>query len=51
MHQRETEITTLNGVISRYGKELGIPTPANDIIVHMITLTERNYGKMWPDVK
>lgn len=51
IHQRETEISTLNGKISEYGKELGIPTPLNDTVTHMITLTQRNYGRMWPDVK
>lgn len=50
-HERQTEITTLNGVISRYGKELGIPTPLNDIIFNMVSATQLNYGKMYPDVK
>jgi 2-dehydropantoate 2-reductase len=33
---RRTEIDALNGAISRYGKELGIPTPVNDVITAVI---------------
>ena len=51
LHERQTEINTLNGVISRYGKELGIPTPLNDIIYNMVSATQMNYGKMFPDNK
>lgn len=50
MHERQTEIETLNGCISRYGKELGIPTPLNDIVTHMVRTMQRNYDNMWPKV-
>lgn len=33
---RRTEIDALNGAISRYGKELGVATPANDVITAII---------------
>ncbi|HOO47649.1 MAG TPA: ketopantoate reductase C-terminal domain-containing protein [Deltaproteobacteria bacterium] len=33
---RRTEIDALNGAISRYGKELGVPTPVNDVITAII---------------
>jgi 2-dehydropantoate 2-reductase len=29
---RRLEVEHLNGVVSRYGKELGVPTPVNDFI-------------------
>lgn len=47
-HERQTEIHTLNGVIARYGKELGIPTPYNEMISHMVALTEKNYEHLFP---
>lgn len=31
-----TEIDALNGAISRYGKELGVPTPVNDVVTAII---------------
>ncbi len=33
---RRTEIDALNGAISRYGRELGVPTPANDVVTAII---------------
>ena len=33
---RLTEIDALNGAISRYGRELGIPTPVNDVLTAII---------------
>ena len=33
---RRTEIDALNGAISRYGRELGVPTPVNDVITAII---------------
>ena len=50
MHQdyskgRLTEIDYLNGQISNYGKELGIPTPINDMITHLIHQLETKYNK------
>ena len=47
MYQRKTEIDTLNGAISKYGKELGIPTPANDLITKIISCIEKNYSKQY----
>ncbi len=44
LHQRgKTEIDALNGAISRYGKELGIPTPVNDLITAMIKFLEKKH--------
>ena len=33
---RLTEIDALNGAISRYGRELGVPTPVNDVLTAII---------------
>ncbi len=49
MHHRQTEIMTLNGAISKYGKELGIPTPANDMIVKIISCIQKNYDKQYKE--
>jgi ketopantoate reductase len=51
MHERQTEITTLNGVMSRYGRELGIPTPGNDFIFHTISCIQKHYAELYPKVK
>lgn len=48
IHERQTEITTMNGVIARYGQELGVPTPLCEIITHMISLTQKNYEHLYP---
>ncbi|QNR06783.1 ketopantoate reductase family protein [Macrococcoides canis] len=49
MHQdytnkRLTEIDYLNGQIAKYGDELGIETPANDLITHLIHQLEMKYA-------
>lgn len=38
---RKTEIDALNGAISRYGKDLGISTPYNDILTALIKFKEK----------
>ena len=40
---RQTEIDSLNGAIARYGRELGIPTPANDYIARFVKIIEDNF--------
>ena len=42
-HKRKTEIDSLNGAIARYGRELGIPTPANDYLTRLVKIIEDNY--------
>ena len=44
---KQTEIGTLNGAISKFGKELGIPTPANDLLYQMVCTLQSNYEKTW----
>ncbi|NPV61378.1 MAG: ketopantoate reductase family protein [Methanotrichaceae archaeon] len=38
---RRTEIDALNGAISRYGRELGIATPYNDLLTALIKFKEK----------
>jgi 2-dehydropantoate 2-reductase len=39
---RRTEIDAINGAIWRYGRQLGIPTPCNEIMTRLIWARERN---------
>lgn len=39
---RPTEIQSLNGIICRRGRELGIPTPTHDALVALVGLRERS---------
>jgi 2-dehydropantoate 2-reductase len=43
---RKTEIDALNGAISRYGRELGIATPYNDLLTELIKFKERPENRM-----
>lgn len=45
---RRTETRFLNGVVSRKGREIGIPTPANDAVVEISRRIE--LGELEPDV-
>jgi 2-dehydropantoate 2-reductase len=45
LHGRKTEIDALNGAIVQYGKELGIPTPYNELITNLIHFKEKNETK------
>ena len=38
--QRKTEIDYINGFVSAKGKELGIPTPYNDLVVRLVSKAE-----------
>lgn len=42
-HQRETEIRIINGAVSRLGKENGIPTPCNDMILNLVLAKQSLY--------
>jgi 2-dehydropantoate 2-reductase len=41
MKRRRTEIEYLNGHVARRGAELGVPTPANDLVVQLVLRMER----------
>ncbi len=40
---RETEIRIINGAVSCLGKEKGIPTPCNDLILHLVLAKQYIY--------
>lgn len=42
--RKPTEIEHLNGLISRRGRELGVPTPANDALYALVKLIESGYA-------
>ena len=44
---RETEVDVVNGGVAGKGRELGIPTPANDKVVELVHAIER--GETKPD--
>lgn len=41
MSGRRTEIDALNGAISQYAKDLGVETPYNDFLTHLVKFKER----------
>ena len=47
MNHRQTEVGVLNGMISQYGRELGIPTPFNDVLTVMVKCIQGNYDKQY----
>lgn len=47
LHKRPTEIEFLNGAISRYGRQLGVKTPYNDVLTLLISCIENNYDKQY----
>ena len=46
---RRTEVDYINGLVSRKGKEAGVPTPANDLAVDFMKRLERGELRMAPD--
>ncbi len=41
-HGRQTEIEALNGAICRYAQELGLATPANDVVCQLVRFLEKH---------
>ena len=46
-NKRQTEIDVLNGMIAKYGKELGIPTPTCDVLSQVVHAIQGNYDKQF----
>ncbi|MCI6027010.1 MAG: ketopantoate reductase family protein [Oscillospiraceae bacterium] len=46
-NKRKTEIDTINGTIVRLGRQLGIPTPVNETMVHLVRLISNHYADQW----
>jgi len=42
--RRATEIAFLNGGITRFGRELGVPTPLNDAVAQLVTALEDSWS-------
>ena len=42
-NHRETEIRIINGAVSRLGKEKGIPTPCNDLMLNLVLAKQSLY--------
>ena len=47
MNKKTTEIETHNGVIVKYGKRLGIPTPYNECVAAFIQVIQNHYSDMF----
>ncbi len=43
IHHHETEIRIINGAVCRYGREHGIPTPCNDLLVQLVLAKQSIY--------
>lgn len=46
-NKRPTEIDTINGYIVKEGKRLGIPTPVNETLMHLVRLISNHYADQW----
>lgn len=46
-NKRQTEIGVLNGMIAKYGEELGIPTPTCDVLSQVVRAVQGNYDKQF----
>lgn len=51
IHQRQTEISVLNGAIVKYGEKYGIPTPVNSVLTAVISCMQNNYGAQYKENK
>jgi 2-dehydropantoate 2-reductase len=47
---RRSEIDNLNGVIAENGRDLGVPTPINDLIIDVMHQLERGQVQRGPDI-
>ncbi len=45
LNKKRTEIDYINGAIVRQGKSLGIPTPVNEALTHLVRAIEAGYEK------
>ena len=44
---RQTEVDSLTGAISMYGRKVGVPTPTCDIITHLVKAIQANYENQY----
>lgn len=46
-NKRQTEIDTINGYVVREGRRLGIATPVNETLMHLVRLISNHYEDQW----
>lgn len=49
LSSKRTEIDYINGVITRQGKALSIPTPVNEVLINLVKTIESSYSKVPED--
>lgn len=49
IYKRQTEVKTLSGAISRFGRIAGVPTPTCDVLSQVVTAIQGNYDKRYKD--
>lgn len=49
IYKRQTEVNTLSGAISRFGKLAGVPTPTCDVLSQIVRAVQANYDKRYKD--
>ena len=49
MNHRITEIDNLNGMIVKYGKEYGIPTPICEVMTQIVHCIQNNYDRQYKE--
>lgn len=49
IYKRQTEVNTLSGAISRYGKLAGVPTPTCDVLSQAVRAIQANYDVRYKD--
>lgn len=49
IYKRQTEVRTLSGAVSRYGKMAGVPTPTCDVLSQVLTAGQNNYKNRYKD--
>lgn len=48
LRHRRTEIDAINGAVSRLGLALGVNTPVNDVLTHLVHIIEQSYTRQEP---
>lgn len=49
IYKRQTEVNTLSGAISRFGKIAGVATPTCDVLSQAVRAVQENYDKRYKD--
>ena len=46
-NKRQTEIESINGAIVKEGQKLGVPTPINETLLHLVKIISNHYDERW----